>query len=896
MNLQSLLKIYRNKCKPCLQSKLLILVFLFFVLPLSIFAQSRAPAMDKLAVELNSLGENVACELVYLQTSKSIYETGEDLWFKAYILHSQFFTPSILSKTLYLQVINERTNQQVWQEKYEIKNGFVNGHVFLQDTLSEGDYLLEAFTGQSFFNDSAEFKAIRKITVKKNMNSRPSFSIAFNKLFYNPGDSIEATITASSENGKPLYAEVEATLLEGDRKLGQAQSVTNHKGEAKIAFVLQSFGKELRVVAHLKYTDKQETLSFPVPHKKGSPIQFDVFPEGGDLVAGAPNKLAFKAVDIDGNPLDVEGTLFEDLTPLIRFKSVHAGMGSLDFIPFAGKKYHIRLSEPATDSTFQLPDILTEGITMRLAGRDKEYLDFIVSQSEGEPERLVYLRGQMRGVVYCMAGGKLQSELKIKIPLREFPQQGIAEFTLFDENLRPVAERLVYIHSGKKLYIKTELDKAKYETREKVILKIKVTDENGLPVTASLGVSVSDKLYQNHGDPINILAYCYLSSQLKGNIYNPAYYFDEKNEKHEQALDLLLLTQGWRRYVWSAENMKATKEKQLPAIFDWTEGEVRATRKLKRSQSMQQLVKAFNPGKNEVSDFIVAGSSGKFIVSPVHLKTWQGEYVYLKPMAPEEFEPRISLSNSFQIINDIMGTKERNYPLPGVTDTMTEEPFRPFVAAPNVIELGEITIKGRAINPFRDKYLGQLDSISKLTINDHWVCSHGFLHNYKQGYAHLVGSGPPYKICSDTIVKRPVEGELYELVKYEDVGRQDGKWILTDLTSITYHYPKFTEEELLKLHNLSRVTAYYSEREFYQPTYDKETEKDFLPDTRNTLVWAPSVVTDESGEATLEFFCSDVNTGFIGMVEGVSGDGLPGTMNFEFTVQKLKPFKWEMQE
>ena len=138
-----------------------------------------------------------------------------------------------------------------------------------------------------------------------------------------------------------------------------------------------------------------------------------------------------------------------------------------------------------------------------------------------------------------MAGGKLQSELKIKIPLREFPQQGIAEFTLFDENLRPVAERLVYIHSGKKLYIKTELDKAKYETREKVILKIKVTDENGLPVTASLGVSVSDKLYQNHGDPINILAYCYLSSQLKGNIYNPAYYFDEKNEKHEQALDLL---------------------------------------------------------------------------------------------------------------------------------------------------------------------------------------------------------------------------------------------------------------------------------------------------------------------------------------------------------------------
>ena len=47
-----------------------------------------------------------------------------------------------------------------------------------------------------------------------------------------------------------------------------------------------------------------------------------------------------------------------------------------------------------------------------------------------------------------------------------------------------------------------------------------------------------------------MLSYCYLSTEIKGNIHNPAYYFDSNNKDRQAALDLLLLTQGWRRYVW----------------------------------------------------------------------------------------------------------------------------------------------------------------------------------------------------------------------------------------------------------------------------------------------------------------------------------------------------------
>ena len=105
---------------------------------------------------------------------------------------------------------------------------------------------------------------------------------------------------------------------------------------------------------------------------------------------------------------------------------------------------------------------------------------------------------------------------------------------------------------------------------------------------------------------------------------------------------------------------------------------------------------------------------------------------------------------------------------------------------------------------------------------------------------------------------------------------------------ITYWRNKYNEADLLKVNNLWRIKAYYGKREFYKPDYDKETGEVLVPDFRNTLFWEPSVITDENGEATLSFFCSDINTDFVGRVEGVSEDGLPGAGTFKFTVRKEK--------
>jgi hypothetical protein len=775
-------------------------------------------------------------------------------------------------------MINENTNQVVWQEKYEVKNGFADGHVFLRDSLSEGDYLLEAYTPHSFFNDSTEFCATRKVKVKKDMKPRLSVTAEFDRSYYKAGDSIRVKLTILSAQRYLLHSEIQADLRRGDKTLGQASATTYNPGHANIAFALQGPGEGLRVDVRVKYAKSEEPVSFPVPCKKGNPIQFNTFPEGGNMVAGLASNLAFKAVDIDGNPLDVAGALFEDDKPLLEFKARHAGMGSLNFTPLAGKRYHIRLSEPTTDSAFLLPEVYPEGITMQLSGRDSEYLTFQISQSPGQGKRDIYLRGQLRGVVCCMAKGTLNQGLKIKIPLTEFPGQGIAEFTLFDEGQLPVAERLVYVNPDKNLCIEAKLSKDKYETRQKATLKIKATDQNGQPVVANLGVSVYDKLYQNPKDTKTILTHCYLSTQLKGKVYDPAWYFDSRNNGRGEALDLLLLTQGWRRYVWDEGNLKQYGEAKPKLISDGVEGEVHATKKQKKAQVAPQFVMAFNPGKNKNSDLIVSDLTGRFAVTPGHLKTWQGGYVYLKPLAPPELEPRITLSGPFNAINEIRKAKSTNYPLPNKTDTVKDEPSHPFVVGPDMIELREIVVKGERINTFRDKYMGHLDSLAKLDLCTDYIGKCGLIN---------------CPVCES--VGKPVEGKKYsKWVSIRNPGPHPFAFTANEMETIfKYHYPKLTEEELLKRNNLSRVKAYYKSREFYQPNYDKESENDFSPDTRNTLLWAPSVITDQKGEATLEFFCSDINTTFVGKIEGVSGAGLLGVKDFEFAVRKMKPFKWE---
>lgn len=752
------------------------LILLLSLYSLCLTAQNNSNAINQLAEQFQDVAKNNASDLVYIQTSKGIYETEEDLWFKAYVLDAQLFFPSNRDKILFIQLTEDRTDQVVWEKKYEIENGFVNGHLFLKNDLPEGNYTLAAYSSSSFTKEVKEFYALKKIIVVKNISTK-------------------TTVT---------------------------------------------------------------------PVENDTIVQFNTFPEGGKLVSGIPSNLAFKAVNSKGVPVNILGTLFENNLPLVSFKSLYAGMGSFEFTPDASKKYYIEFLEPKSISCKKqdIATIAKSGKTLSLLSNTNEYVLFKIAQTNDLKEERIYLRLQIRGVVYKIATGILKNELTIKIPLDEVPQ-GIAEVTLFSENTLPVAERLVYIKQDQKLTIKTELNKKEFATREKASLKIKVTDEKEQPAVAHLGLSIYDGIYQNKLDNKNIQSHFLLSTQLKGNIYNPANYFNEQNKDRKQDLDLLLLTQGWRNYVWNEANLKEN-DTISPILFDEINGNVQLAKSEKTvtKNSPQKAIIVFSADESKEKELIIPDISGSFSISPKSLKIGEGGYTYIKLMTQENPKYQIVIKdNSFDIINNERKTKTLIYPITEIEKTNPKE-ISPFIERPYINKLNEVVITSKKKGPaFRDKYIGKLDSLAKL--NADFVCRFNVLNcpNHRNEFDN----------------KKPVEGAIYKISSGPN----------TEVVSTTvYHYPNYTEAQLLEMFNIATLQGYYSKKQFYEAVYDEVTILDSSPDYRNTLFWKPDIITDEKGEATVDFFCSDINSLFMGNIEGVSGNGLLGTQNFEFKVKK----------
>ncbi|TKG94560.1 hypothetical protein EYV94_11465 [Puteibacter caeruleilacunae] len=851
-----------------MKSIVLLILIIVGMIPFEVWSQESGSEHNALISSLDSAASKAVHDIIYIQTSKEIYESGEDLWFKAYVLDNQFFIPSRKSKNLYVQVVAKKSKDIVWQECYEINNGFSDGHIFLADSLKEGTYWIEAFTQNSLFDDDELYRAIGEIDVRKNMKPRPFFIPVLEHCFEMSNDSIQVGLKCLDAIRSPLFAEVEATLRTDEEEIETIVATTNKEG--LVSFVFKSPANlcdttQLRLHVKAKYGAEAFEDEYDLPYPKDK-LQFNSFAEGGNLISGLPSLIAFKAVNCLGKPQSVTGQLYEDDQVVSSIKSFHDGMGSVRIVPRMGKNYSIRLDD--TDSVYALPAVREKGMTLQLDNVDEEYVTFKVRQNISLTAQNVYLQGQMRGVTYTIASGAVKKELQIKIPMQQFPQCGIAQFTLYNEDLLPIAERLVFVNSKKRLRIEAHVSKKKYNTREKATVEIKVRDVDDNPVVAHLGMSVYDKIYSLENNPHNILTHCLLSSELKGRIHQPDYYFNPRNEDALQALDLLLLTQGWRRYVWDKEVLR--KEDVHQAIVEeQLRGVLKVKSAKKKIPALPSVMMVFNHKDTVNKRIVMTDSIGQFIIDPVYYKIWQGDYIYMKPLCKEEFKPNIVLETPFDNINE--GLKYKTLLYPSVEVSERKLPKRPpLILESNVIELSEVTIKSTKKNLFRDKYLGHLDSLAKFDLCPDYVAPCGFLNCPTCGHG-----------------TRPVEGRHY----YKWVGKRDhpqGTFSFTaDETEYVpeYHFPTYTEAELLKLFHLSRIKAYYKHREFYQPNYDKENNPG-VPDARNTLLWQPNIVTDENGEATVSFYCSDVNVPFVGKIEGVDGSGQLGMTSFKFRVLK----------
>ena len=299
-----------------------------------------------------------------------------------------------------------------------------------------------------------------------------------------------------------------------------------------------------------------------------------------------------------------------------------------------------------------------------------------------------------------------------------------------------------------------------------------------------------------------------------------------------------------------------------PVLADGISGRDRLERTL--------LIQAFSPQSD--SCLVMSDTLGRFEIDPELMGLMRGN-VYLKPM---QARPRVKLTieSPFDTIDAYRQGRMRYLAQDYIS--VPEEKEEVFYFDPDVTVLEEATVKARRSTIGRDKVTGYLDSLMLLHVPE-WVCEHGYLNDY-QGYTHNPLNAP------DWDVKRtaPKRGEVYRVVKYVQV--PGGLNVATD-HQVLYEGPQYTEEELLEMYGMSKTQGYYPVREFYEP--DELDLASATPDFRNLLQWRPAVLTDENGVAEIPFAASDVNTGFVGLVEAVDGTGLLGCQTFTFRVVKL---------
>jgi len=731
-------------------------------------AQEINSVPDVISNRLENIAANHTREEVYLQTSKDIYETSEDLWFKGFVLNSQFFTPSQNTKTLYVSLLQMPHKKVVWEEKYAVKDGFTDGHIYIQDTLKPGDYALVAQTGFSVNADDNEIKSVKKITIIKSIDA------------------------------------------------------LQEKSRAETAAV------------------------------KTDSIDFQFMPEGGHLVSGITSKVAFKAVDNKGNPIDVKGVVYNGTKAMFSIASYHAGMGSFYIISLADAAYSVKLE--GYNATYPLPKVAATGYVLQLLSKNGDTLNLRVAKSKALPEQKMYVRLQLRGTVYNTAQFTINGEKRIKMPVGEIPS-GIAEITLFNSEFQPVAERLIFINEDKKLNITATIDKTEYGTKDKVKLKFTGADDKGRPIVAHFGISISDDVYLDPKNSETIESYYQLSTQVKGKVCNPGYYFNSQNKNRQPALDLLLLTQGWRSYQWAEDNLARQASKKQPFVSDILTGSIIAKKPVARDKLHQQIVMNYFGFEELNKSLLEVDSKGKYTIFPENLQFDKREYAYFKLLQnSSDIGIQRVVDPATEKIRKITAQKQFVYPLPGNQKKAPIPPER-FKVAKNVNQLNEVVLTARVKKKraFRDKYLGKLDSLSN---NVDYVCEFGVLNCPRHPFNGL----------------RPVEGQVY---KDPD----------TNVLLAPYKFHHYTEDELLAKFNMTRIKSYYPPKEFYSPVYDAETI-DNTNDFRNTLHWNPNLITDANGAAEIEFYTSDITSKFEIMIEGVSGDGLLGSQALEFKVEK----------
>jgi hypothetical protein len=274
---------------------------------------------------------------------------------------------------------------------------------------------------------------------------------------------------------------------------------------------------------------------------------FQFFPEGGYIVENIESKVGFKATSSFGIGVDVFGYLIRNGSDTLQtFNSEHAGIGSFIFTPETGNSYKVVVEALDIVKEFSIPDVEQEGVVLTVDNKNVAKVQCKLTVSEKFSDTPF--------IIGIFQNGELNDEAIKSISNHEnvtFQKDGlypgVAVITVFNEKLVPLAERVIFIDKELNANLSIQNDK-ELHPRKKHEVSFSLKDKDGKPLSGEFSVSVVPARFNSNKPQANIIEYLLLSSEVKGEIENPGFYF-LKNNKTAKVIDNLLLVQGWRPKV-----------------------------------------------------------------------------------------------------------------------------------------------------------------------------------------------------------------------------------------------------------------------------------------------------------------------------------------------------------
>jgi hypothetical protein len=886
-------------------------------------AWQEADTLKRLIAKVAHFESNYPQEKAYLHLDKPYYAAGEDIWFSAYLVNSSDHAPSPLSKVLYVELINPQDSifQRVVLNMQEGKGA---GDFTLPEDIPEGLYRLRAYTSwMQNFPETYFFHQNVQVWNSRESDLVPAANFSFKRA--GKGDSVTVQLEFVNHKSEPAgQLPVSYVVKQGSKKSGPRKLTTNAAGKTKATFFLpdgdtrQHAQLELALTTAAGKAPVLKSMLVPLPTNK---LDVQFFPEGGALISGFWNNIGFKAIDAQGLGKDVQGAIYDQAgTKVTDFASLKFGMGRLGFLPEKDKQYEARLKAAnGVETVYPLPQAQEKGVVMTVDNSKPELVRvkcYTVGYADGagKPTGL-HVVAQSRGAVFFGATSATGRDLfQVDIPREKFPT-GISQITLFNQAGEPLSERLLFVNQNQQLQVSLTSDKPTYKPREKVTLQLQVKDAAGNPVAGNFSLGVTDAhSVSPNPHAANLMSYLQLSSDLQGHIESPGYYFSSTQPEVLQALDNLMLTQGWRRFVWK----EILQDKYPTMTFPLEQGlsvSGVVTRYNKKPEPMAMVtifdaknIKSVMMGKADVQGrFSVPlpplTDSSKVVVQARDQKEKSLLLVNLENFVPAAVFPQVPYAPAPVLLSDPQWAYLR----------MNREQQKVDQAMGKGIMLGEVTVRGRK------------DRDATRTLADQ-----NTLHSPNEvSYSVKTDKFPPGMSIMKSLMRRvpslsEVNGEyVLRGVSSLNIGAEAGSGLSNEpLFMIDGIFTDVNGVESLSEVDIDRIDVlmpgapsaiygsagvngvisvilkkgasnavaanarlegialyrgprYQTSREFYMPRYDKPAEA-YTPDWRTTIFWNPTVKTNAEGKATLSFFAADAKTTYRAVVEGFTPKGQLG--------------------